>query len=94
MSFINPNPFTTRPEIDGTFGVVASTHWLATDLLARRFPRVIVEPDVLYTDNGQVLTSAGAAAVKRMSPSNSECSCHARGLTNASGRARKARFGR
>jgi gamma-glutamyltranspeptidase/glutathione hydrolase len=23
---INPNPFTTRPEIDGTFGVVASTH--------------------------------------------------------------------
>jgi gamma-glutamyltranspeptidase/glutathione hydrolase len=30
MSFINPNPFTTRPEIDGTFGVVTSTHWLAT----------------------------------------------------------------
>jgi len=30
MSFINPNPFTTRPEIQGTFGVVASTHWLAT----------------------------------------------------------------
>src|SRR6185503_19726100 len=26
----NPNPFTTRPEIDGTFGVVASTHWIAT----------------------------------------------------------------
>jgi gamma-glutamyltranspeptidase/glutathione hydrolase len=30
MSFINPAPFTTRPEIDGTFGVVASTHWIAT----------------------------------------------------------------
>ena len=30
MSFINPNTFTTRPEIDGTFGVVTSTHWLAT----------------------------------------------------------------
>ncbi|MCZ7658925.1 MAG: gamma-glutamyltransferase family protein [Xanthobacteraceae bacterium] len=30
MSFINPNPFTTRPEIEGTFGVVASTHWIAT----------------------------------------------------------------
>jgi gamma-glutamyltranspeptidase / glutathione hydrolase len=30
MSKINPNPFTTRPEIDGTFGVVASTHWIAT----------------------------------------------------------------
>jgi gamma-glutamyltranspeptidase / glutathione hydrolase len=30
MTVINPNPFTTRPEIDGTFGVVASTHWIAT----------------------------------------------------------------
>ena len=30
MSNINPNPFTTRPEIEGTFGVVASTHWIAT----------------------------------------------------------------
>jgi gamma-glutamyltranspeptidase / glutathione hydrolase len=30
MSKISPNPFTTRPEIDGTFGVVASTHWIAT----------------------------------------------------------------
>jgi gamma-glutamyltranspeptidase/glutathione hydrolase len=30
MGFINPNPFTTRPEIEGTFGVVASTHWIAT----------------------------------------------------------------
>jgi gamma-glutamyltranspeptidase / glutathione hydrolase len=30
MSFVNPNRFTTRPEIQGTFGVVASTHWIAT----------------------------------------------------------------
>ena len=30
MSFVNPNPFTTRPEIDGTFGVAATTHWIAT----------------------------------------------------------------
>ena len=30
MSNINPNPFTTRPEIEGTFGVVATTHWIAT----------------------------------------------------------------
>lgn len=30
MSFINPNRFTTRPQIEGTFGVVASTHWIAT----------------------------------------------------------------
>jgi gamma-glutamyltranspeptidase / glutathione hydrolase len=29
-SKINPNPFTTRPEIEGTFGVVTSTHWIAT----------------------------------------------------------------
>ena len=27
---IAPLPFTTRPEIDGLFGVIASTHWLAT----------------------------------------------------------------
>ncbi len=30
VSKINPNPFTTRPEIDGTFGVVTTTHWIAT----------------------------------------------------------------
>jgi gamma-glutamyltranspeptidase/glutathione hydrolase len=28
--FITPNRFTTRPEIEGTFGVVATTHWIAT----------------------------------------------------------------
>src|SRR5579884_3052540 len=30
MSNINPGRFTTRPEIEGLFGVVASTHWIAT----------------------------------------------------------------
>src|SRR5262249_50244294 len=30
MSKVNPNFFTPRPEIEGTFGVVASTHWIAT----------------------------------------------------------------
>jgi gamma-glutamyltranspeptidase/glutathione hydrolase len=30
MSFVNPSSFTTRPEIHGTFGVVTSTHWIAT----------------------------------------------------------------
>src|SRR3990170_2048839 len=30
MANINSGPFTTRPEIDGTFGVVASTHWIGT----------------------------------------------------------------
>src|SRR5438067_13040593 len=29
-SNVNPNPFTTRPELDGTFGAVATTHWIAT----------------------------------------------------------------
>ena len=30
VSKINPNPFTTRPEIEGTFGIVTTTHWIAT----------------------------------------------------------------
>ncbi len=30
MTNVNPNTFTTRPELEGTFGVVASTHWIAT----------------------------------------------------------------
>jgi gamma-glutamyltranspeptidase / glutathione hydrolase len=30
VSFVDPSLFTTRPEIQGTFGVVASTHWIAT----------------------------------------------------------------
>lgn len=37
----------------------ATTHWLATDELARDFPLVKVDPDVLYVDDGDVLTSAG-----------------------------------
>src|SRR5260370_40282289 len=28
LSNVNPDPFTTRPEIEGTFGVVSSTHWI------------------------------------------------------------------
>ncbi|MFZ1893261.1 MAG: gamma-glutamyltransferase family protein [Rhodoplanes sp.] len=30
MTNVNPGFFTTRPEIEGTFGVVTSTHWIAT----------------------------------------------------------------
>jgi gamma-glutamyltranspeptidase / glutathione hydrolase len=30
MTNVNPNTFTTRPELEGTFGVVTSTHWIAT----------------------------------------------------------------
>jgi transcriptional regulator GlxA family with amidase domain len=40
----------------------ASTHWMHADELARRWPKVHVEPNVLYTDEGQILTSAGVAA--------------------------------
>ncbi|HTJ39080.1 MAG TPA: helix-turn-helix domain-containing protein [Dactylosporangium sp.] len=40
----------------------ATTHWAHTAELAARYPRVQVEPDVLYVDNGSVLTSAGKAA--------------------------------
>jgi transcriptional regulator GlxA family with amidase domain len=40
----------------------ATTHWLAAAALARLYPRVTVDPDVLYVDAGQILTSAGAAA--------------------------------
>jgi transcriptional regulator GlxA family with amidase domain len=43
-------------------GLRATTHWLVAPELARLHPRVEVDPDVLYVDNGQVLTSAGAAA--------------------------------
>jgi transcriptional regulator GlxA family with amidase domain len=40
----------------------ATTHWLAAAQLAERYPAIEVDPDVLYVDNGQFLTSAGAAA--------------------------------
>jgi len=43
-------------------GLAATTHWLVAPELARRFPGIAVNPDVLYVDNGAVLTSAGAAA--------------------------------
>ncbi len=40
----------------------ATTHWLAAPLLAARYPRVQVDVDLLYVDQGRILTSAGAAA--------------------------------
>jgi transcriptional regulator GlxA family with amidase domain len=43
-------------------GLRATTHWVAAGQLARRYPRIKVDPDVLYVDNGRILTSAGAAA--------------------------------
>ncbi len=43
-------------------GGTASTHWRYADELARRFPAISVRPDVLYVDDGAVLSSAGSAA--------------------------------
>ncbi|TVT61212.1 helix-turn-helix domain-containing protein [Amycolatopsis rhizosphaerae] len=40
----------------------ATTHWQYAAELARRFPRVEVDADVLYVDGDDVLTSAGSAA--------------------------------
>jgi AraC family transcriptional activator FtrA len=40
----------------------AATHWMYAGELARRFPRVTVDPDVLYVDDDPVFTSAGTAA--------------------------------
>ncbi len=40
----------------------ATTHWLATEELSRRYPKVQVDAAVLYVDEGNVLSSAGAAA--------------------------------
>jgi transcriptional regulator GlxA family with amidase domain len=43
-------------------GRPASTHWAWADDFARRYPRVRLDPDVLYVDDGNVMTSAGTAA--------------------------------
>ena len=43
-------------------GLRATTHWRCAAELARRHPEIDVDPDVLYVDNGTLLTSAGAAA--------------------------------
>lgn len=40
----------------------ATTHWMAADLFRARYPGVDLDPDVLYVDEGQVLTSAGASS--------------------------------
>lgn len=40
----------------------ATTHWAHAAELSARHPRALVDPDVLYTDNGSVLTAAGKAA--------------------------------
>ncbi|GIE74346.1 AraC family transcriptional regulator [Actinoplanes philippinensis] len=40
----------------------ATTHWSMAPVLAREYPKVTVDPGVLFVDEGQVLSSAGVAA--------------------------------
>ncbi|WP_129667499.1 GlxA family transcriptional regulator [Phytoactinopolyspora endophytica] len=43
-------------------GRPATTHWNHAAEFSREFPAVLLDPDVLFVDDGDVLTSAGAAA--------------------------------
>ncbi|WP_017915039.1 helix-turn-helix domain-containing protein [Xanthomonas sp. SHU 308] len=43
-------------------GRPATTHWAALERFAQRHPQVRLQPDVLYVDDGDVLTSAGTVA--------------------------------
>lgn len=43
-------------------GKTVTTHWRYTDLLASRFPKITVNPDVLFVGSDGIYTSAGSAA--------------------------------
>lgn len=43
-------------------GKEATTHWIAREEFARRFPNTKFRPDVLYVADGNVITSAGTVA--------------------------------
>ncbi|GLY16909.1 AraC family transcriptional regulator [Kineosporia sp. NBRC 101677] len=45
----------------------AAVHWQLADEFRARFPNVQLEPDVLFIDDGDVLTSAGSAAALDLS---------------------------
>ena len=40
----------------------ATTHWMYAERLQRRYPRILLDPDVLYVADGRIMTSAGTAA--------------------------------
>ncbi|CAM5673447.1 GlxA family transcriptional regulator [Streptomyces griseorubiginosus] len=40
----------------------ATTHWSLADQFRRMFPQVDLDPDVLFVEDGRILTSAGAAS--------------------------------
>jgi AraC family transcriptional activator FtrA len=43
-------------------GLRCTTHWRHADALAKRFPEAKLDPDVLFVDEGDIITSAGTAA--------------------------------
>ncbi|WP_454874019.1 transcriptional regulator FtrA [Paraburkholderia xenovorans] len=43
-------------------GKTVTTHWRYADTLQQRYPLLRVQPDALYVDEGQIITSAGSAA--------------------------------
>ncbi|MBN3830039.1 AraC family transcriptional regulator, partial [Burkholderia sp. Ac-20384] len=43
-------------------GLTVTTHWRYAEKLQARYPALRVNPDALYVDEGQVITSAGSAA--------------------------------
>jgi transcriptional regulator GlxA family with amidase domain len=43
-------------------GKRATTHWMHTDRLAAKYPNIEVDPDVLFVEDGNIVTSAGTAA--------------------------------
>jgi transcriptional regulator GlxA family with amidase domain len=43
-------------------GRPATTHWILSDEFRERFPQVDLDPDILFVDDGDVLTAAGSAA--------------------------------
>lgn len=40
----------------------ATTHWMYADTMKRMYPQIEVDPDVLYVQDGRIITSAGTAA--------------------------------
>src|SRR5258708_7961187 len=49
-------------------GKRATTHWRYAESLRARYPRLQVEPDVLYVDEGSILASAGSARGLHLGP--------------------------
>ncbi|MFI9273210.1 GlxA family transcriptional regulator [Kitasatospora sp. NPDC052896] len=43
-------------------GTISTTHWREAERLTSQYPGIDIDPHILFTDHGQVLTSAGATA--------------------------------